>query len=41
MKGYLTNMGYFGWIGKRYLLFPTEAEYREYMEERNNDEQIN
>ena len=37
MKGYLTNLGYFGWVGERYLLFPTEAEYREYMKERNNE----
>lgn len=37
MKGYLTDVGYFGWIGERYLLFPTETEYREYLEERNNE----
>ena len=37
MKGYLTKFGYFGWVGDRYLLFSTEAEYQEYMEERNNE----
>lgn len=37
MKGYLTNIGYFGWVGEQYLLFPTETEYREYMEERKNE----
>lgn len=33
MKGYLTNAGYFGWVGNRYMLFATEAEYIEYLEE--------
>ena len=41
MKGFLIDVGYFGWVGERYMLFSTEAEYREYMKERNNDEQIN
>ncbi len=33
MKGYLTNTGYMGWVGDRYMLFATEQEYIEYMEE--------
>ena len=32
-KGYLTNNGYMGWIGDRYMLFSTEQGYIEYMEE--------
>ena len=31
MKGYLTNFGYLGWIGHRYMLFSTESEYVEYV----------
>lgn len=38
MKGFLIDVGYFGWVGERYLLFPTETEYREYMEENKNNE---
>lgn len=33
MKGYLTNSGYFGWVEDRYILFATEQEYLEYLEE--------
>lgn len=33
MKGYLTNAGYMGWVEDRYMLFATEQEYIEYMEE--------
>ena len=33
MKGNLTNAGYMGWIGDRYMLFSTEQEYIEYMGE--------
>ena len=33
MKGYLTNNGYMGWVGDRYMLFPTEQEYIDYMKE--------
>lgn len=35
MKGYVVNSGYFGWVPElnRYLLFCTEGEYLEYLEE--------
>ena len=33
MNGYLTNIVYMGWLGDRYMLFSTEQEYIEYMEE--------
>lgn len=34
-KGYLVSCGYMGWVPAygRYLLFCTEEEYAEYMEE--------
>ena len=32
MKGYYTNAGYRGWVGDRYLLFATESDYLDYME---------
>ena len=31
LKGYRVGTGYMGWIGDRYMLFPTEKEYIEYM----------
>ena len=33
MKGYLVSNGYMGWIGGRYVLFPTETEYIEVYKE--------
>jgi len=33
MKGYVTAAGYMGWVGNRYMLFASEYDYREYMEE--------
>ena len=33
-KGYLVSSGYMGWVGDRYMLFPTEAEYLEYLADR-------
>jgi len=33
MKGYLTYSGYYGWVEDRYILFATEQEYLEYLEE--------
>ncbi len=33
MKGYYTSVGYRGWVGDRYLLFSSESDYREYMED--------
>lgn len=33
LKGYRNGVGYMGWIGDRYMLFPTKQEYIEYMRE--------
>lgn len=33
MKGYHTQCGYMGLVNGSYLLFASEEEYREYMEE--------
>lgn len=33
MKGYYTAGGYMGLVGKEYILFASEADYREYLEE--------
>lgn len=33
MKGYNTSEGYMGLVNGRYMLFASEAEYREYVEE--------
>ena len=33
MKGYSVDCGYMGLVGSRYMLFATEDDYREYMEE--------
>ncbi len=32
LKGYLTPSGYMGYVDGRYILFATEKEYLEYME---------
>lgn len=32
MKGYSVADGYMGYVDGRYLLFASEADYREYME---------
>lgn len=36
--GYLTRYGFKGWVEKlnRYILFATEKEYYEYLEEEDN-----
>ncbi len=31
MKGYLVNDGYMGYVDGRYMLFASEADYLEYM----------
>ncbi len=31
MKGYVTANGYMGLVDGRYILFASEADYREYM----------
>ena len=33
MKGYVTASGYMGYVGGRYILFSSENDYIEYMEE--------
>ncbi len=33
MKGYTTANGYMGWVDGEYMLFVSEDEYREYIEE--------
>lgn len=33
MKGYATAAGYMGYVGGSYILFASEADYLEYMEE--------
>ena len=33
MKGYHTEQGYMGYVKGGYLLFASEADYREFMEE--------
>lgn len=33
MKGYFVNDGYMGMVEGRYMLFASEEDYREYMEE--------
>jgi hypothetical protein len=33
MQGYYTPSGYKGLVGGQWMMFPTEAEYAEYMEE--------
>lgn len=32
MKGYITANGYMGLVDGHYILFASEADYREYME---------
>ena len=34
IKGYVAPFGYMGFVEGRYMLFATEEEYYEYMEER-------
>lgn len=33
MKGYLTASGYMGYVGGAYMLFASEEDYRDYMED--------
>ena len=35
MKGYMTAEGYMGYVGGRYILFVSESEYLDYMEEKD------
>lgn len=36
LKGYDIKSGYMGWVGDRWILFATEKDYYEYMEETND-----
>lgn len=38
MKGYNTENGYMGFVNGTYILFASEADYREYMEGSEDDE---
>lgn len=33
MKGYVTNNGYMGYVGGKYILFTSDKEYFEFMED--------
>lgn len=33
MKGYITGSGYMGYVNGQYMLFSSEDEYMDYMEE--------
>ena len=33
MKGYYNNAGYMGYVEGRWMLFASEQDYREYLEE--------
>ena len=33
MKGFYTGNGYMGYVDGKYMLFASEADYREYIEE--------
>lgn len=33
MKGYITDIGYMGYVNGRYMLFANEGEYRSYIED--------
>lgn len=36
MKGYYVDAGYMGYVENQYILFASEADYREYMEGKEN-----
>lgn len=38
LYGYLTGNGYYGMVDGQYILFATEEEYFEFLEERKNDD---
>lgn len=37
MYGYYVSYGYIGFVDGKRILFATDSEYYEYMEERNDD----
>ena len=38
MKGYVTQSGFMGYVDGRYVLFPDEGEYIEWMEEKSDED---
>lgn len=36
--GYITNNGYFGMVDGQFILFATEDEYYEFLQERKNND---
>ncbi len=38
MKGYDTSSGYMGYVNGKYMLFASEEEYREYVEENSEND---
>ena len=38
IKGYNNHVGYMGWTGKEYKLFSCEADYREWIGEKENED---
>lgn len=38
MKGYLTGNGYMGYVEGRYILFASESEYYDYIENRKEED---
>ena len=38
MSGFYTSFGYVGFVGKTRILFATEQDYREFMEEIDSEE---
>ena len=37
MKGYLTGNGYMGYVEGRYILFASESDYYDYIENRKEE----
>ena len=40
MKGYTVSDGYMGYVEGEYVLFASEADYRDYLEQELNEFQI-
>lgn len=38
IKGYVIGCGYMGWIGEKYMLFATEGDYLEYIDDLLNED---
>lgn len=37
MHGYFTSVGYMGWVSGKWMLFSTETDYIDYLQEGNNE----